>query len=90
MHSTRCWQFLSCFAKGRDKAKVTFEEPVRSVTPGQAAVFDDDDYVVGGGIILWCHQTFFEKSIAFKKKVWYNIQAVNEMLVWLSGRAADS
>ena len=22
IHSTRCWQFLSCFAKGRDKAKV--------------------------------------------------------------------
>ncbi len=35
-----------------DEAEVIFEEPVRAVTPGQAVVFYDGDYVVGGGTIL--------------------------------------
>lgn len=30
---------------------VTFERPVRAVTPGQAVVFYDGEYVLGGGII---------------------------------------
>ena len=34
------------------KIKCTFEEPVRAVTPGQAAVFYENDYVLGGGTIL--------------------------------------
>ena len=37
---------------GADEAEVIFEEPVRAVTPGQAVVFYDGDYVVGGGTIL--------------------------------------
>ena len=32
--------------------RLTFDQPQRAITPGQAAVFYDDDYVVGGGIIL--------------------------------------
>jgi tRNA-specific 2-thiouridylase len=28
-----------------------FDEPVRAVTPGQAVVLYDDEYVIGGGII---------------------------------------
>ena len=31
---------------------VTFKEPVRAVTPGQAVVFYENDYVLGGGSIL--------------------------------------
>lgn len=37
---------------GEDKAKVTFEKPVRAITPGQAVVFYDGEYVMGGGTIL--------------------------------------
>ena len=33
-------------------AEVVFEEPVRAVTPGQAVVFYDGDYVAGGGTII--------------------------------------
>lgn len=36
---------------GEDEVAVTFDEPQRSITPGQAVVFYDDDLVVGGGWI---------------------------------------
>ena len=36
---------------GDDKILVTFEEPQRAITPGQAAVFYDGDTVLGGGWI---------------------------------------
>lgn len=35
-----------------DKIECIFDEPVRAVTPGQAVVFYEEDYVVGGGTIL--------------------------------------
>src|SRR6202790_859469 len=36
---------------GPDAVRVTFDEPQRALTPGQAAVFYDGDTVVGGGWI---------------------------------------
>lgn len=36
---------------GKDKLRVEFKEPQRAVTPGQAVVFYQNDYVAGGGII---------------------------------------
>lgn len=37
---------------GDDEVLCTFEEPQRAVTPGQAVVFYDGEYVLGGGTIL--------------------------------------
>ncbi len=37
---------------GEDKLKVTFDEPQRAITPGQAVVLYDGELVVGGGTIL--------------------------------------
>ena len=42
-------------AIGEDEAVVRFDEPVRAVAPGQAAVFydaDKDEEVIGGGWIV--------------------------------------
>lgn len=36
---------------GHDQVTATFDEPVRAITPGQAAVFYQGDVVVGGGWI---------------------------------------
>ena len=36
---------------GNDEVRVTFDEPQRAITPGQAVVFYDGDVVVGGGWI---------------------------------------
>ena len=37
---------------GEDQIRVTFKKPVRAITPGQAVVFYEDDYVLGGGTIM--------------------------------------
>ena len=36
---------------GEDCMECVFEEPVRAITPGQALVCYQGDYVVGGGVI---------------------------------------
>jgi tRNA-uridine 2-sulfurtransferase len=40
---------------GPESVQVTFDEPVRAVTPGQAAVFYDGDRLLGGG---WIERSF--------------------------------
>jgi tRNA-specific 2-thiouridylase len=37
---------------GEDEVLVTFDQPQRAVTPGQASVFYQGDVVVGGGWIV--------------------------------------
>ncbi|BCN31596.1 tRNA 2-thiouridine(34) synthase MnmA [Anaeromicropila herbilytica] len=37
---------------GEDKLECVFTEPQRAITPGQAVVFYDGEYVVGGGTII--------------------------------------
>jgi len=34
-----------------DKIKIIFDEAQKAITPGQSAVFYDDENVIGGGII---------------------------------------
>ncbi|MBR6914967.1 MAG: tRNA 2-thiouridine(34) synthase MnmA [Clostridia bacterium] len=36
---------------GDDEIRVTFDEPLRAITPGQTVVFYDGDRVLGGGVI---------------------------------------
>ena len=37
---------------GEDRIRVIFDEPVRAITPGQAVVLYDGEYVLGGGTII--------------------------------------
>lgn len=40
------------YKAGTDQARVVFKKPVRAITPGQAVVFYENDYVYGGGTII--------------------------------------
>jgi len=44
------WGEISLLMNGQ--VQVRFDEPLRDITPGQAAVFYDGDFVIGGGTIL--------------------------------------
>ena len=37
---------------GEDEVVCRFEEPQRAITPGQAVVFYEGEYVLGGGTII--------------------------------------
>jgi tRNA-specific 2-thiouridylase len=37
---------------GEDRIRITFDEPQRAATPGQAVVFYDGDVVIGGGTVI--------------------------------------
>lgn len=43
---------MAKIVKENEFVKVIFDEPQKSVTPGQSAVFYDDDIVIGGGKIV--------------------------------------
>ncbi|MDO8513694.1 MAG: tRNA 2-thiouridine(34) synthase MnmA [bacterium] len=47
-HKPRKALLASC---GNGKIKVSFQEPQRAITPGQSAVFYNQDKLIGGGII---------------------------------------
>ena len=60
-HEMRVWAKIRynhkgawCTVKktGEDEILCTFDEPVRAITPGQAVVLYDGDYVLGGGTII--------------------------------------
>lgn len=48
--------------EGADLIRVDFREPVRAVTPGQAVVFYDGDYVLGGGTIVRTPESFYSEA----------------------------
>ena len=45
-------QWATAYATGSDTVHITFDEPQRAVTSGQAVVIYDGDMVVGGGTIV--------------------------------------
>ncbi len=45
-------EFCTIEQIGGGRVKCTFEQPVRAATPGQAVVFYEDEYVLGGGTII--------------------------------------
>lgn len=45
-------EWCTAYQTGEDEICVKFEKPVRAITPGQAVVFYDGEYVMGGGTIL--------------------------------------
>lgn len=45
-------EWCTAYQTKADEVHVEFEKPVRAITPGQAVVFYDGEYVMGGGTIL--------------------------------------
>lgn len=45
-------EWCSIQMDGKERISCEFEKPIRAITPGQAVVFYDGEYVLGGGTIL--------------------------------------
>lgn len=45
-------EWCTAYQTKEDEIHVIFEKPVRAITPGQAVVFYEGEYVMGGGVIL--------------------------------------
>jgi tRNA-specific 2-thiouridylase len=45
-------QWVKVTPKSDERVELTFDEPQRAITPGQAAVIYDGDEVLGGGVIV--------------------------------------
>ncbi len=45
-------EWCRAYEEEAGKVRVVFDHPVRAITPGQAVVFYDGEYVMGGGVIL--------------------------------------
>lgn len=45
-------EMATLYRTGQDEINCVFDNPVRAVTPGQAVVFYENDYILGGGTIV--------------------------------------
>ncbi len=45
-------EMATLYRTGSDEIRCVFDNPVRAVTPGQAVVFYENDYILGGGTIV--------------------------------------
>jgi tRNA-specific 2-thiouridylase len=50
---------------GAETVRVVFSRPVRAVTPGQGAVFYDEDRLLGGG---WIERSFDDEETCHLKR----------------------
>lgn len=52
LHSRMKEQPATIIKVDDDNVKVIFDEPQKTISPGQSAVFYDDDLIIGGGVIV--------------------------------------
>ncbi len=64
---------------GEDEIECIFETPQRAVTPGQALVLYDGDYV------LWEAEQFWDSSELFRFLVYWDRTAIQQMICGKAG-----